>query len=59
MKFQLVIKEGPKTILDLTSRCSLQASSVTAADFKEVLEVEKLLERLTGYRFHINLINED
>jgi hypothetical protein len=54
-----VIKEGPKTILDLTSRCSLQASSVTAADFKEVLEVEKLLERLTGYRFHINLINED
>jgi hypothetical protein len=54
MKFEIVIKSGNKTACSLKGLIDLRPADFTSADMENIFKTEKLLERLTGYRFHIN-----
>ena len=53
MKFTIVFKQGLDVKAELPGR-ELPGSSITMMDLQKVIETEALLERLLGYRVHIN-----
>lgn len=53
MRFNVTFKYGLSTEAHLEGK-DVEPAYVTAADLKKVIEVEQFLERLTGYRVHIN-----
>ena len=56
MKFELIIKEGVKERIQLESTMEVPADTFTVADGEKIIETEQFLERLFGYRFHINTV---
>jgi len=52
MRVTVTIKDGPKVVAEATGR-EVSDTTVTIGDLKKVIEVEHLLERITGLRFHI------
>jgi hypothetical protein len=56
MKFEIVVKSGLKEITRIEGQRTLKDSDITLEEGLEVLRMEALLEKLTGFRFHINII---
>ena len=56
MKFKLVVKDGVKTIFEIGSRSELSTDNITVTDSIRIIETEQFLERLFGFRFHIEEI---
>lgn len=54
MFFQITIKNGPQTLIAFTGIKDVDKTELTRADMEKLLETEQLLEKVTGYRFHIN-----
>jgi hypothetical protein len=54
MRFDIVIKFGTGEVSTLRGQVDLHASHVSVEDAHKIIETEQFLERLTGYRFHIN-----
>lgn len=53
-KFTVVALDGPmKQVACVTGRFFPEDNTLTLGDMRRVIEVEQLLERLTGYRWHI------
>ena len=52
VQFKLVIKQGLKSIVELNGR-EIPLENISLSDLGRVIEAEKLLERIFGYRFHI------
>lgn len=50
MKFTLRVKDGPKDLAFVEGR---DVGSINMADFAQLIEMEQLLERMFGHRFHI------
>lgn len=53
MKFNLVIKNGLETIIEVKGRVDIPKEALTVAEMERIPSVEQLLEKLTGFRFHI------
>lgn len=54
MFFQITIKNGPHTLIAFTGIKDVDKETLTRADMEKLIETEQLLEKVTGYRFHIN-----
>jgi hypothetical protein len=53
IRFQIVVKLGAKTVTTITGVKATPPDELDAHDIKTIPDVEAHLERLTGYRFHI------
>lgn len=52
MKYELVIKQGTKELFRTVAQ--VETTTFSVADGEKIIETEQFLERLFGYRFHIN-----
>lgn len=52
MQFSLIVKSGPTTLSAVTGR--LADVELTPAEQEKVIETEQFLEKLLGFRVHIN-----
>jgi len=56
-RFEIVVKDGLQVMTIIAGRTELNpAQDLKDTDLKHIIDSEKLLERLTGYRFHINQV---
>lgn len=55
-RFEVVVKNGVDTLVTLEGKRALMPKDITAAELLEIPELECKLEKLTGYRFHINQV---
>jgi hypothetical protein len=53
-KITIKVKSGTETLTTIEGR-PVPMELLTVADLKKVIEVEQWLEKLTGYRYHINM----
>jgi hypothetical protein len=53
MKFNITFKKGLQDMARLPGLVNFDKRLLTVADMEKVLELEKDLERFTGYRVHI------
>lgn len=58
MKFEIVVKQSVKEVARIKGIISVDYSQITKEELEKVIETETLLEKLTGLRFHINVIEE-
>jgi hypothetical protein len=58
MKFEIIIKDGPNEISHIVGRINVSVTDPGTALLR-VIETEQLLERLLGYRVHINTVPEE
>ena len=56
MKVEIVVLESTKEIARITSRIEFNETELSVEEDQQLIDTEALLEKLTGYRFHINLI---
>lgn len=57
MKFSITIRKMDKTLTMVVGN-EVNPKNITADDLDNVSNTEVYIERLTGLRFHINLIEE-
>jgi hypothetical protein len=55
-RFELVIKKGTAEVGRIEGAENIPLKAITLADMNHVIAAEQFLEKLTGYRFHINQI---
>ena len=53
LQFEMVVKDGLVLLATVTGR-PRPTGDLKVSDLEKVMEVEQYLERLFGYRFHIN-----
>lgn len=56
MKFQMVFKHPETPDVILYPKVELDYDQLTVGDGQRIIETEQFLERLTGYRVHINQV---
>jgi hypothetical protein len=56
LKFQVVVKRGLDPDIVVEPRISLDPALLTLADGEKIIETEQFLEKLTGWRVHINQV---
>lgn len=58
LQYRITVKNGTKTVADITGKEGIAGEHITLAEVYEgVVEAEELLEKLTGYRFHIEQVS--
>jgi hypothetical protein len=57
VRFQIVVRRGNRKIATIEG-LPLDADSRTLADAAQIIPTEQFLERLTGCRFHINVVED-
>jgi hypothetical protein len=53
MKFEIVIKQGMVEVAKIQGIVNVPPRYVSVEELQRLPEIEGLLERLTGHRFHI------
>lgn len=57
MRFEMeVLGSMHDRLCRIVSRTDVPPESITVADIEKILETEKFLEKLLGYRVHINQV---
>lgn len=59
MKAVIQFKMGIATIATIHGEHELRPEQLTLSDAEHLVDTEGFLEKLTGYRVHINLVEED
>lgn len=54
MNYELIIKDGLSELYHIKSRVTIDPNNLSLGDVNKILETEQFLEKLLGYRFHIN-----
>ena len=58
LRFRLVFKSGTKVIATVEGQRDVRAGDLTVAEVVEqVQQTEQFIEKLTGYRLHIEQVN--
>jgi hypothetical protein len=58
LRYRLVFKSGTKVISTIEGQRDVPAGDLTVAEVVEkVMETEQFIEKLTGYRLHIEQVN--
>jgi len=57
MIFNIVFKKGLSTVSKIYGGKSVRKEDLTIAEWEKVLEMEALLEKLTGFRVHIEQVS--
>jgi len=57
MIFNIVFKKGLSTVSKIYGGKSVRKEDLTIAEWEKVLEMETLLEKLTGFRVHIEQVS--
>jgi len=57
MIFNISFKKGLQTISKIHGGKSVRKEDLTIAEWEKVLEIETLLEKLTGFRVHIEQVS--
>lgn len=56
MKFEIVVRKSLTEIARITGERTVRDNEITSEEIEQILHIETLLEKLTGFRFHINQI---
>lgn len=58
LQYRITVKNGTKTVTEVLGKEGIAGEKLTLAEVVDkVLEAEDLLEKLTGYRFHIEQVS--
>lgn len=56
MKFEIVVLKSREDITRIKGTRRFKDNELTQEEMEKVIEIEEFLEKLTGFRYHINSV---